>query len=372
MLYTLLLLFFLFVTFLQILIWLLFPARWLWGKVEHAEQRHTPLLPVTVLICARNEATNLSKNLPIILAQHYPGSMEVLVIDDDSTDATPAVLAELQQKYPLLNTLRIHPKTHAGKKMALEQGIRAAKYPWLVFTDADCAPTSQSWLQHLLALVNVDQPSIVLGYAPMEKSGNWLNGWARFETIYTAMQYFSTAYMGWPFMGVGRNMAMHRSLFDAVGGFSSHLHITGGDDDLLVNSVAKGNNTHICTIPASFVYSPAKTTLKGWVAQKRRHITAGTGYKTWHNMVLGGVAFTHAVHYGLAVILCIIAPEWSKWVLLAYLVRQAVVVPVYARAFIRLRAQSLRPFIPFYDGVMAIWLGAVAPVLLLLGRKKQW
>jgi hypothetical protein len=59
-------------------------------------------------------------------------------------------------------------------------------------------------------------------------------------------------------------------------------------------------------------------------------------------------------------------------VLLAYLLRQAVVIPVYARAFVRLQEQSLRPFIPFYDGVMAIWLGAVAPVLLLLGRKKQW
>jgi cellulose synthase/poly-beta-1,6-N-acetylglucosamine synthase-like glycosyltransferase len=370
MLFTILLLFFLFVTLLQILIWVLFPARWLWGKI--APPSPPSLLPVTVLICARNEAANLSKNLPIILEQHYPGSVEVLVIDDDSTDATPAVLAALQQKYPLLNTLRIHPKTHLGKKIALEQGIRAAKYPWLVFTDADCAPTSQWWLQHLLALTNIAQPGIVLGYAPMEKSHHWLNGWARFETIYTAMQYFATAYMGWPFMGVGRNMAMHRSLFDAAGGFSSHLHITGGDDDLLVNSVAKGSNTHICTLPASFVYSAAKTTLKGWVAQKRRHITAGTGYKTWHNMVLGGVAFTHSVHYGLAVILFIGAPEWSKWVLLAYLLRQAVVIPVYARAFVRLQEQSLRPFIPFYDGVMAIWLGAVAPVLLLLGRKKQW
>ena len=358
------------VTLLQILIWLLFPARWAYHQQAAKNTTPNAVYPsASIVVCARNEAPRLAQNLPLLLNQSYAAPFEVIVVDDASDDHTPAVLEALQAQFPTLRTLRIPTKTHPGKKTALTQGIAATQYPWLVFTDADCQPQSNRWLS--LLLLYAQQPGIVLGYAPMTSTNNWLNGWARFETIYTAMQYFSTAYAGWPFMGVGRNMAVHRSLFDAAGGFTQHLHITGGDDDLLVNSIATGQNTRICIAPDAFVYSLPKTNISGWLAQKRRHITAGTGYKTWHNMVLGGVAFTHAVHYGLAAILLIAMPSWYIWICAAVLLRFCVVMPVYART-IRLLHENRLPWWPLYDGVMAIWLGAIAPVFLLLGRKKDW
>jgi poly-beta-1,6-N-acetyl-D-glucosamine synthase len=358
------------VTVLQILIWIFFPGRWAWQYRSVTPPVPAVSFPVSIVICARNEAPRLRQNLPLVLQQQWPAPFEVVVVDDDSTDDTPAVLAALGEQFPHLRPLRLHPKSHPGKKIALSRGIAFARHSWLLFTDADCQPASSEWLSQMMRRTTT--PGFVLGYAPLHPQQHWLNGWARFETVYTAMQYFSTAFAGWPFMGVGRNMAVHRRLFDAAGGFSRHLHLTGGDDDLLVNSVATGNNTALCLDPAAFVYSPAKDTLNGWLRQKRRHVTAGTGYKTWHNLVLGGVAFTHAVHYGLSAILWVAQPQWAPWIIGGYLLRLAVVWPVYARACAHLHARDLIPLVPLYDGILAVWHGAVAPLFLLFPPKKNW
>ncbi len=358
-------------TVLQIAIWALFPARW--AFVKKNKTTVTPVVTnqqVSIVVCARNEAHNLAQHLPMLLGQRFSGQYEVLLVDDDSSDHTDAIATNLQQQYPHLRYLPLRPKQHPGKKLALQTGIRAAKYPTLLLTDADCQPASDQWLAHMAA--HLPSGGLVLGYAPMLKTGRWLNGWARFETAYTAMQYFATAHAGWPFMGVGRNMGIQRSLFESVGGFEPHLHITGGDDDLLINNAANSHNTGLCLAPESFTFSPAKNSLGGWLTQKQRHVTAGLGYKLWHSLVLGGVAFSHAAHYGLAAILLVFFPEWTVWVIGGYLLRLAVVWPVYARAFAHLREKGLTTLIPLYDGLLAIWLGAVAPCFLLFFRKKTW
>ncbi len=362
---------FVLVTALQVLIWAIFPARWAFTQKKPTTDAPEGTQPsITIIVCARNEAHNLTQHLPMLLGQRFLYPYEVLLVDDDSSDHTETVVNNLQQQYQHLRYLPLRPKEHPGKKMALQTGIRAARHPTLLLTDADCQPASDQWLAHMATAM--PPGGLVLGYAPMLHTGHWLNGWARFETAYTAMQYFATAHAGWPFMGVGRNMGIQRNLFEAVGGFERHLHITGGDDDLLVNNTATGRNTGLCLAPEAFVYSTAKTTLRGWLLQKQRHLTAGLGYKFWHNMVLGGVAFTHAAHYGLAAILLAFFPTWAWWVLGGYLLRLVVVWPTYTRAFAHLREKGLTALTPLYDGMLAVWLGAVAPCFLLFFRKKTW
>jgi poly-beta-1,6-N-acetyl-D-glucosamine synthase len=363
---------FAFVTILQILIWFLFPARWAFAK--NTITKHTnggdALPAATILLCARNEAHNLVCNLPLLLQQSYPAPFEVLLVDDDSSDDTEAVAQGMMARFAHLRYLPLRPKKHPGKKMALQTGIRAARYPTLLLTDADCSPATDQWLTQMATTMPTG--GLVLGYAPLEHTSGAINTWARFEAAYTAMQYFATSHAGWPFMGVGRNMALDRNLFESVGGFEQHMHIMGGDDDLLVNSAATRHNTGICLAPQAFVYSPAKATLRGWLSQKQRHLAAGLGYKFWHNLVLGGVAFSHAVHYGLGAILLLFAPQFALWVGLGYLLRLAIVWPVYAWAFVRLKERDLAWWVPLLDGLLAVWVGAIAPFFLLFFKKKTW
>jgi hypothetical protein len=65
-----------------------------------------------------------------------------------------------------------------------------------------------------------------------------LNRFIRFETVYSAVQYLSFALNGSPYMGVGRNLIYHKSLFAEANGFKSHEKIASGDDDLFINQVA--------------------------------------------------------------------------------------------------------------------------------------
>ncbi|MBL7797807.1 MAG: glycosyltransferase, partial [Saprospiraceae bacterium] len=145
-------------TLVQLAAWIVIFARLALHRPTQNSKLKTQNSKLSVLICARNEAENLRKNLPAVLEQQYP-DFEVLVVDDDSTDDTPAVLHFFQEKYPCLRVLRISPKTTPGKKHALAQGIAAARHEHLVFTDADCRPAGPEWLEVLSFEFRVTQNS---------------------------------------------------------------------------------------------------------------------------------------------------------------------------------------------------------------------
>ncbi len=70
-------------------------------------------------------------------------------------------------------------------------------------------------------------------------------------------------------MGVGRNLAYTKDLYNNANGFSNHTHIKSGDDDLLINQVATKKNTAICFSKDSFTLSKPKMTFSAWFKQKR-------------------------------------------------------------------------------------------------------
>jgi len=59
-------------------------------------------------------------------------------------------------------------------------------------------------------------------------------------------------------------------------------HLASGDDDLMINALANGQNTSICIHPESFMYSNPKTSLRSFLTQKTRHISTSVYYKPIH------------------------------------------------------------------------------------------
>jgi chlorobactene glucosyltransferase len=95
---------------------------------------------VSIIVPARNEERNLPTLLPSLLNQTYPADRyEVIVVDDQSTDGTAAILAEAAARDPRLRVLRGEPLPDGwkGKPHAMMQGAAAAHGDWLLFTDAD-------------------------------------------------------------------------------------------------------------------------------------------------------------------------------------------------------------------------------------------
>lgn len=244
-------------------------------------------VPISVIICAKNEAENIKRFLPSILNQDYP-NFEVVLINDASIDDTLDIFEAFAEKHNNIKIVNVENNEAfwANKKYALTLGIKAAKYKHLLFTDADCTPVSNQWITKMASHYS-EQKTIVLGYGAYQKVKNsFLNKLIRYETLLTATQYFSFAKIGLPYMGVGRNLAYHSDEFFNANGFINHIKIRSGDDDLFINEVATEKNTTICTHLESFTTSIPKTTFKSWFRQKRRHVSTAKLYKFKHKSLL--------------------------------------------------------------------------------------
>jgi poly-beta-1,6-N-acetyl-D-glucosamine synthase len=368
---TLLLLVFTGATLVQLcLIWGVF-ARFAFGTAGGG-RRAAGTLSATVIICARNEAENLRRNLPAVLGQQFPGDWELLVVDDASTDATAEVLARFQQKHPQLRVIQLVDKKRPGKKDALAAGIAAARFDNIVVTDADCRPASPHWLAKMTARLDAPGCEIVLGYAPYlpNHRPNFLNRWIRFEAAWAAVQYFAFAVVGQPYMGVGRNLAWKKSLFAAVGGFAAHADLPSGDDDLFVNAAARHDNTAILIDPDTFVFSEGKPTWATYFRQKTRHFSTGKRYRWLHRVALGASGLTHTLHFGCGLLLLIFGAD-AGLVLALYLVRLVSVWLVLIAAFRKLREADLWPFLPVFDGLLAVFYTVFTPTIFLRRKNRD-
>lgn len=244
---------------------------------------HT-LPPVSVIICAKNEARNLEQFLPLVLQQDYP-EFQVIVINDCSDDDSEEVLQGLQSIYPHLyfTTVKKDPIYCHGKKLAVTLGIKAAKFEHLMFTDADCYPVSVVWLRSMAKHFS-DTKSIVLGLSPYQQSKGLLGQMIGYETLMTAISYVSSALRNRTYMGIGRNMGYTKTLFYENKGFSGHTHLLSGDDDLFINKAATATNVAIELSPESTIKTLPKMHWDDWLKQKRRHLSTGPYYKTAHKV----------------------------------------------------------------------------------------
>ena len=105
--------------------------------------------PVSVIICAKNEAENLVKNLPGILVQDYKTTHEIMIVNDNSTDESKYILEEFQRTFKNLTVIALKQEAKGipGKKFPLSVGIKSSKHEIVLLTDADCIPASEHWLK---------------------------------------------------------------------------------------------------------------------------------------------------------------------------------------------------------------------------------
>lgn len=258
---------------------------------------------VSVIICARNEAENLEVFLPSVLEQEYD-DFEVIVVDDCSDDDTEEVLEKYAKQYNRLKVTRIHKESSLrhGKKMALFLGIKAAKNELLLLTDADCQPVSSQWISSFASHFN-DSTAFVLGYGGYLRKKGLLNKYIRYDTMFIAMQYAGMAMAGFPYMGVGRNLAYRKSLFMKNKGFGPNINLQSGDDDLFVNKLAGKKNTLVNLDPASFTRSIPSKTWKEFHKQKTRHFSSSSYYRKSSKFLLAAEPLSRLLFYSLLIVL---------------------------------------------------------------------
>ena len=359
----------LFICFVVQLYYLIFYQRRLYVYAPLDELRPIDT-PISVIISARNEAQNLTDNLPTVLEQDYP-DFEVIVVNDCSLDETEDILKQLCLKYARLKVVNVaeNDRFKTGKKFALTMGIKAAKNEHLLFTDADCKPASPNWITRI-AVNFTGQTEIVLGYSPYYSSNSLINAFIRFETIRTAINYLSSALAGNAYMGIGRNLAYTKTLFFKNKGFASHMHVMSGDDDLFVNENASTDNTAIEIHPEAFTYSPAKNSWGALYRQKRRHMGVGKLYKNKHRRMLSFDALTGFFFYILFT-LCLVFGHDPLLALGLLIFRMITQMILYSRIFSKLDGKSLIWYLPVFDLVYYIYLNIFGLIGTFI-KTTQW
>lgn len=339
-------------------------------KIAEEEGEVSVKRPVSVIICARNEERNLTKNLQLILEQDY-SDFEVIVVNDCSGDDSHMVLRGLTSLYSHLKivTINEHERFKHGKKFAVTMGIKAASKEYLLFTDADCEPSSSTWIDKMQKHFQ-NKTEIVLGYSPYKKDTSFLNKIIRFETFITAINYFSFALSGKPYMGVGRNMAYTKSLFFRGKGFASHMHIPSGDDDLFVNQNANPYNVAIEIHPDTHVWSEPKGTFSAYFTQKVRHMGAGKAYKAEHKRMLSFQAGSALLFYTTLIALLFLNAQW--WMLLSfYLIRLVTQLFVFYPVMKKLDCKDLIWWVPVLDFIFNFYI-LVLSIISLFKKKVKW
>lgn len=286
-------------------------------------------VPVSVIVCARDELDNLKDLIPRLLKQAY-ARYEIIIVDDRSEDGTYEFLLEEKKKSEKLKVVRVDfvPDHVQPKKFAITLGVKAAENDLVVLTDADCQPVSIHWLKSMATQFG-DEIKFVIGFSYFHREKGLLNRFVRFETLQTGLLYLSAALGGNPYMGVGRNLGYRKSFFLSVKGFHNDLKVVGGDDDLLINRYARRENTRAVVSEENLVNTWSKKKWKEYYIQKKRHLSAGKRYKLKDKFMLSLFYVSKIVFWPLSALLLISTFHWPVVAGTTFLILVMIILSFY-------------------------------------------
>lgn len=141
-------------------------------KDQESLRSEKPLPLISVLLPARNEEKNIQRCIHSLLGQDYP-RLEILVLDDNSTDRTYEIMKRISRKFAEIKIIKGEklPPGWNGKNWACHQLSRVARGDWLLFTDADTTHKPHS-VSAAFAAVQRNQ-SVFLTYIPGLIAKTW-------------------------------------------------------------------------------------------------------------------------------------------------------------------------------------------------------
>jgi len=212
---------------------------------------------VSVVVPVRNRARLIDACVASVLETGYPADrLEVIVVDNASTDETPEVLARFGGR------IRVVREAQRGPAAARNAGLRAARGEVAAFTDSDCV-VAADWVARLVAPLGDVAVGAAGGCIRARPDGNDIEHFGeRIHDHAKAIHYFRPAYV------ITMNLACPLALLRAIGGFDERL-LRCEDVDLAYR-IAQAGRT-LAYVPDATVYHNNRRTLVSLMAEGWAH-----------------------------------------------------------------------------------------------------
>ncbi|RZL49964.1 MAG: glycosyltransferase [Pedobacter sp.] len=283
-----------------------------WAKIKFFKINNaSPKTKVSILIAARNEELLIGKTIDDILAQDYDKTLvEIIIIDDHSTDRTSEIISSYAPQGVKLITLNEANALNSYKKKAIQTAIGEATGTLIITTDADCR-MGKNWLKTIVNCYEVNGYKMISSPVAYFEEKTFFERLQTLEFSYLIGLGASTIGNKNPSTCNGANLAYEREAFFEVGGFKGIDDLASGDDELLLHKMAaiyEGKIGFLKNTDA-IVYTHAKPTLGELIQQRKRWASKSTRYKEKSVIILGVTVWLFNVSIIVNAILSIIFPH---------------------------------------------------------------
>lgn len=208
-----------------------------WKSIpDYIPDNSIPATKISVIIPVRNEEQHIQALLHSINQQFYPKElMEVIVVDDNSTDNT----VSLVWQFPFVKLITLKEDgINSYKKKAIELGIAAASGDLIVTTDADCI-VQPGWLNTIENFYRKTKAVFIVAPVVIESKSSLIQIFQSMDFMILQGITGASVYKQIHSMSNGANLAYERKAFHSVNGFMGIDHIASGDDMLLMYKIEK-------------------------------------------------------------------------------------------------------------------------------------
>ncbi len=327
--------------------------------------------PVSVVLLFNDEFEKLKEQLPALLSQDYP-DYEIVLIIQSINDDLAEYLEQIEKEYPNVQIVKMLQDLNffKGNKFPLSIGIKSARNDLLIFTEAGCLPVSERWLEQIQSNF-IEDKEIVLGYfrsSPADKSAP--NGFRRFANLSTAMNYFSFALAGRPYMGIGKNLAYRKMLHYKNKGFTGHYRVSAGEDDLFINQVATKRNVAIAPDLESQVVCGGSQRFSEWIRFRKKYFKTRRYYHFWDKFLLNLFALSFLLFLAAFVYLLIVRFLFYP-VIALFILRLFSQLFIFKKCMIRLSEKNLLLLSPI-DEILLLLMDGLIRISLVFDKKDKW
>lgn len=274
-------------------------------------------IPLTIIICARDEEKNISICLNSLLKQDYVfGKVQLLLINDASSDQT-VQRAEAILRRSAINYKIITNVDRKGKKESIAYAMQFAKNEVIVLRDADTFTLSPKWLQSISDFYQNNPSDLIIAPVAIANHSGLLWALQCIENNVLTVLSCGASRFKIPFLCSGANLIFTKSIFEKTDGYNSHKHIASGDDIFFLEDVKNVQGSRIAYLKAkeSIVYTYPCFSFKALINQKIRWASKVKQNTNTLNLILSATSFLVNLAWLLCFV-CLYIPAYKEACLL--------------------------------------------------------